>query len=59
MIPLLRRRSAIIAALDVLPALVNPTRKRLDLVTGAFLETAHCTAAFELGWTDPEAEIAA
>lgn len=48
------RRAAILAAIDAMPAKINPHRARLDLVTRAFLDAPLFTDAVMYGYSDAE-----
>lgn len=48
------RRDAVLARLDMLPPSADRQRKRLELVTKAFLDSPHFAAAIALGWDESE-----
>lgn len=48
------RRDAVLARLDMLPPSADRQRKRLELVTRAFLDSPHFAAAIALGWSEEE-----
>lgn len=48
------RRDAVLARLDMLPPSADRQRKRLELVTKAFLDSPHFATAIDLGWSEDE-----
>lgn len=52
--PLQTRRASILAAIEAMPAKINPDRKRLEFVTRKFLELALFSDAVVFGWSDRE-----
>lgn len=50
----LARRDQVLARLAALPPSEDRQRKRLELVTRAFLDSPHFAAAIDLGWDDAE-----
>lgn len=50
----LARRDKVLARLAALPPCEDRQRKRLELVTRAFLDSPHFAVAIELGWDDSE-----
>lgn len=48
------RRDQVLARLAALPPCEDRQRKRLELVTRAFLDSPHFAAAIDLGWDDAE-----
>lgn len=48
------RRDKVLARLAALPPSEDRQRKRLELVTRAFLDSEHFATAIELGWDDDE-----
>jgi hypothetical protein len=51
---ILARRDKVLARLAALPPSEDRQRKRLELVTRAFLDSEHFATAIELGWDDDE-----
>ncbi len=51
---ILARRDQVLARLAALPPSEDRQRKRLELVTRAFLDSPHFAAAIDLGWDDAE-----
>lgn len=50
----LARRDKVLARLAALPPSEDRQRKRLELVTRAFLDSPHFATAIDLGWDDDE-----
>lgn len=48
------RRDAVLMRLAALPPSADRQRKRLELVTRAFLDSPHFAAAIDLGWSEDE-----
>ena len=48
------RRDAVLARLEMLPPSADRQRKRLELVTRAFLDSPHFATAINLGWDEDE-----
>lgn len=51
---ILARRDQVLARLEALPPCETRQRKRLELVTRAFLDSPHFATAIGLGWDDEE-----